>query len=95
MNPEARAEADRGYVETLSLPARLAARQYLEAMKRLYPDLADQADAGPGNEGAVYVYVPLPHDDDQNIEIPEAMAEVGAQTVADAGLVIVLMPTTP
>jgi hypothetical protein len=62
-------------------------------MKRLYPDLADQAVAGPGNEGTVYVY-PLPIDDDLNIEIHEAMAEVGAQTVVDTGIVIVLMPSS-
>ena len=82
------------YFDTLSLPAQLAVGQYLEAMKRLYPDLADRAVAGPGNEGTVYVYIPFPQDDDQNIEMHEAMAEVGAQTVADTGIVIVLMPSS-
>jgi hypothetical protein len=38
------------------------------------------------------VYIPLPLDDEQNIEIHETMAEIGAQTVADTGIVIVLMP---
>jgi hypothetical protein len=64
-------------------------------MKRLYPALAEHAVAGPGNEGTVYVYIPLPADDELNIEIHEAMAEVGAQMVADTGIVLVLMPATP
>jgi hypothetical protein len=81
--------------DTLSLPAQLAVGQYLEAMKRLYPGLADRAVVGPGNEGTVYVYIPFPHDEEQNIEIHEAMAEIGAQTVADTGIVIVLMPLSP
>lgn len=80
------------HFDTLSLPAQLAVGRYLEAMKRLYPDLADRAVAGPGNEGTVYVYIPLPPDDEPNIAIHEAMAEVGAHTVADTGIVIVLMP---
>jgi hypothetical protein len=94
MNSEALADPYGPYFDTLSLPAQLAVRRYLEAMKRLYPDLADQAVAGPGNEGTVYVYIPLPIDDDLNIEIHEAMAEVGAQTVVDTGIVIVLMPSS-
>jgi hypothetical protein len=82
------------YFDSLSLPAQLAVRRYLEAMKRIFPDLADQAVAGPGNEGTVYVYIPLPSDDELNIEIHEAMAEVGAQIVVDTGIVIVLMPSS-
>ena len=50
--------------DTLSFPAQLAVGRYLEAMKRLYPDLAYRAVVGPGNEGTVYVYIPLPLDDD-------------------------------
>jgi hypothetical protein len=41
------------------------------------------------------VYIPFPHDEEQNIQIHEAMAEIGAQTVADTGIVIVLMPSSP
>ena len=78
--------------DTLSFPAQLAVGRYLEEMKRLYPDLADRAVVGPGNEGTVYVYIPAPLDDERNIEIHETMAEIGAQTVADTGIVIVLMP---
>jgi hypothetical protein len=61
-------------------------------MKQLYPDLANRTVVGPGNEGTVYVYIPLPLDDERNIEVHETMAEIGAQTVADTGIVIVLMP---
>jgi hypothetical protein len=61
-------------------------------MKQRYPDPVEQAVVGPGNEGTVYVYIPLPLDDERNIEIHETMAEIGAQTVADTGIVIVLMP---
>ena len=57
-------------------------------MKQRYPDLADRVVVGPGNEGTVYVYIPLLLDDEQNIEIHETMAEIGAQTVADTGIVI-------
>ena len=61
-------------------------------MKQYYPDLANQAVVGPGNEGTVYVYIPFPLDDAQNIDIHETMAEIGAHTVADTGIVIVRMP---
>ena len=92
MNPEMRASPYGPDFDALSLPAQLAVGRYLEAMKRLYPDLAYRAVVGPGNEGTVYVYIRLPLDDEQNIEIHETMAEIGAQMVADTGIVIVLMP---
>ena len=92
MNSETLASPYGPDFDTLSLPAQLAVGRYLEAMKRLYPDLANRAVVGPGNEGTVYVYIPLPLDDAQNIDIHETMAEIGAQTVADTGIVIVLMP---
>jgi hypothetical protein len=92
MNPETLANPYEPHFDALSLPAQLAVGRYLEAMKQLYPDLADRAVVGPGNEGAVYVYIPFPLDDEQNIEIHETMAEISAQTVADTGIVIVLMP---
>lgn len=92
MNPETLASPYRPHLDTLSLPAQLAVGRYLAAMKRLYPDLADRAVVGPGNEGTVYVYIPVPLDDEWNIEIHETMAEIGAQMVADTGIVIVLMP---
>jgi hypothetical protein len=95
MNPELRAGPYGPDFDTLSLPAQLAVGRYLEVMKRHYPDLANRAVVGPGNEGTVYVYIPLPLDDEQNIEIHETIAEIGAQTVADTDIVIVLMPWSP
>ena len=92
MHPETLANADEPHFDTLSFPAQLAVGRYLEAMKQRYPDLADRADVGPGNEGTVYVYIPFPLDDERNIEIHETMAEIGAHTVAETGIVIVLMP---
>jgi hypothetical protein len=92
MHPEMRTSPYGPHFDTLSLPAQLAVGRYLEAMKQLYPDLATRAVVGPGNEGTVYVYIPLPLDDERNIEVHETMAEIGAQTVADTGIVVVLMP---
>jgi hypothetical protein len=73
----------------------LAVARYLDAMRQIAPDLAAQAVVGPGNEGTVYVYVPLPVDEDQNIALHEAMAEIGADLVAETGIVMVLMPMIP
>ena len=92
MNPETLASPYGPDFDTLSLPAQLAVGRYLEAMQQHYPDLANRAIVGPGNEGTVYVYIPFPLDDEQNIELHETMAEISAQTVADTGIVIVLMP---
>jgi len=92
MNPETLAKPYEPHCDTLPFPAQLAVGRYLEAMKQRYPDLADRAVVGPGNEGTVYVSIPLPLDDAHNIDIHETMAEIGAQTVADTGIVIVLMP---
>jgi hypothetical protein len=47
------------YFDLLHSPPNWRGR-YLEAMKRQYPALAEHAVAGPGNEGTVYVYIPLP-----------------------------------
>jgi hypothetical protein len=79
----------------LSLPAQLAVERFLEALMQVDPARAAQALVGPGNEGTVYVYVPLPADDEQNIALHEAVAEIGATIVADTGIVIVLMPADP
>jgi hypothetical protein len=92
MNPETLGNPYELHFDILSLPAQLAVGRYLEAMKQRYPALANRAVVGPGNEGTVYVYIPLPLDDEQNIEIHETMAEIGAQIVTDTGIVIVLMP---
>ncbi len=92
MNPETLASPYGLDFNALSLPDQLVVGRYLEAMRRFYPDLANRAVVGPGNEGTVYVYIPVPLDDEWNIEIHETMAEIGAQMVADTGIVIVLMP---
>jgi hypothetical protein len=94
MNPETLVNPHTPHFDTLPFPAQLAVGRYLEAMKQHYPDLADRAVVGPGNEGTVYVYLPFPLDDAQNIDIHETMAEIGAQMVADTGIVIVLMPSS-
>jgi hypothetical protein len=79
----------------LSLPAQLAVERYVEALAQIDPACAAQAVVGPGNEGTVYVYVPLPADEEQNIALHEAVAEIGAMIVADTGIVIVIMPVEP
>jgi hypothetical protein len=79
----------------LSLPAQLAVERYVEALTQIAPACAAQAVVGPGNEGTVYVYVPLPSDEEQNIALHEAVAEIGATIVAETGIVIVLMPLDP
>lgn len=79
----------------LSLPAQLAVERYLEALTQIDPALAAQAVVGPGNEGTVYVYVPFPAEEERNIALHEAIAEIGAYLVAETGVVIVLMPAEP
>ncbi len=92
MNPEMLASPYEPNFDTLSFHAQLAVGRYLEAMRRFYPDLANRAVVGPGNEGTVYVYIPVPLDDEWNIEIHATMAEIGAQMVADTSIGVVLMP---
>ncbi len=76
----------------LSYPERRAAMRYIDALSRRYPDLAAKATAGPGNEGTVYVYAPVPAEDDQNIAIYEASADVAIDILLDTGISIALMP---
>jgi hypothetical protein len=92
MSPQTLASPWSPHGTLLSLPAQLAVERYLDAMRQIAPDLAAQAVVGPGNEGTVYVYVPLPVDEDQNIALHEAVAEIGADLVAETGIVMVLMP---
>ena len=80
------------YFTALTLPERLAVERYIGSMREAYPDLAFDATAGPGNDGAVYVYMPFPEDDDLNIEIHEALSEVSATILLETGVSIVLMP---
>ena len=92
MGPQTLTNAWNSSRALLSLPAQLAVERYLEVLGQIAPDLAAQASVGPGNEGTVYVYVSLPSDEDHNIVLHEAMAEIGADLVAETGVVIVLMP---
>ena len=76
----------------LSPPESRAAIRYIKALARDYPDIATQATAGPGNEGAVYIYVSLPPEENMNIEIHEAAADVALDILLDTAISIVLMP---
>jgi len=80
------------YFSDLSYPERRAAIRYIDELSRRYPDLAAKATAGPGNEGTVYVYAPVPAEDDQNIAIYEASADVAIDILLDTGVSIALMP---
>ncbi len=95
MRPQILTSPWRSHDALVSLPAQLAVERYLEALGQIAPDLATQASVGPGNEGTVYVYIPLPVDAEHNMELQEAMAEIGADLVAETGIVIVLMPVIP
>ena len=80
------------YFSELSHPERRAAVRFIDELSQRYPDLATRASAGPGNEGAVYVYLPMPSEDERNIELHETMAEVALDILLDTGVSIVLMP---
>ena len=80
------------YFSDLTLPERLAVERYIDAMAGLYPDLASAATAGPGNDGAVYVYIPFPDNEDLDIEIHEKLAEVSVDILLNTGVSVVLMP---
>ena len=73
------------YFSELSYPERRAVMRYIDALSRRYPKLAAKATAGPGNEGTVYVYAPVPTEDDQNIAIYEASADVAIGILLDTG----------
>jgi hypothetical protein len=81
------------YFSELSHPERRAVIRYINKLSQRYPDLAAKATAGPGNEGTVYVYAPVPAEDDQNIAIYEASADVAIDILLDTGVSIALMPS--
>ena len=80
------------YFSELSYPERRAAMRYIDVLSRRYTDLAAKATAGPGNEGTVYVYAPVPVEDDQNIALYEASADIAIDILLDTGVSIALMP---
>ncbi|GEM_PF-3319734 len=81
------------YFSELSHPERRAAIRFIDALSQRYPDLAARATAGPGNEGTVYAYIPMPSEDERNIELHETMAEVALDILLDTGVSIALMPS--
>jgi hypothetical protein len=81
------------YFSELSHPERRAVIRYINKLSQRYPHLAAKATAGPGNEGTVYVYAPVPAEDDQNIAIYEASADVAIDILLDTGVSIALMPS--
>lgn len=73
------------YFAELSYPERRAAMRYIDELSQRYPELASKATAGPGNEGTVYVYAPVPAEDDQNIDIYEASSGVAIEILLASG----------
>ena len=79
------------YFDRLSMPEQWAVEKYIWAMAKHYPQLAEAATAGPGNEGEVYVYIPRPSDDDEYLKILKKMSKIGLNTLLDTGVSILLM----
>ncbi|MBI2506328.1 MAG: hypothetical protein HYW07_24195 [Candidatus Latescibacteria bacterium] len=79
------------YFYALSHPERLAAIRFIEEMTHRYPEIGAEATAGPGNEETVYIYAPLPVDDDAYIEFHQTMARVSVKVLLDTGVSMVLM----
>jgi len=80
------------YFDFLSFPEQRAAEKFIEAMGQIYPELAEAATVGHGHEDAIYVYVPLPADEDKENEIYETMAHIGTELLLDTGFAVLLMP---
>ncbi|MBI1927538.1 hypothetical protein HYR99_25260 [Candidatus Poribacteria bacterium] len=79
------------YFDRLSAPEQRAVEKYIWAMAKHYLHLAEAATAGPGNEGAVYVYIPRPSDDDEYLKILKKISRVGHNILLDTGVSILLM----
>ena len=80
------------YFHLLSAPEQRAVEKYIWAMAKHYPQLAHEATAGPGNEGALYVYIPRLSDEDENIKIHKKMPKIRLNLLMDTGVFILLMP---
>ncbi|MBI1928478.1 hypothetical protein HYR99_30075 [Candidatus Poribacteria bacterium] len=80
------------YFDWLSEPEKRAVEKYIWAMAKHYPQLAEAATAGPGNEGEVYVYIPRPPDEDEDIKIHKKMSKIGLNILMDTGVSILVMP---
>ena len=82
------------YFADLSYPEQLAVSRYIDEMQKRYPEMAEKATTGPGNDGVVYVYSQLPDNDDLDIEVHEAMAAISTDILLSTGVFIVLMSDT-
>jgi len=80
------------YFDRLSEPEQRAVEKYVRKLARLYPELAEKATAGPGNEGTVYVYIPRPPDDDEYLKIHWEISKIGPAIYEDTGVDIIQMP---
>ncbi len=80
------------YFYELSPPQRLAATHYIDELAKHYPDLAGRFTAGPGNDGEVYVYAPLPEEDELGMEIDKTATRITSKILLHTGISIILMP---
>jgi hypothetical protein len=78
------------YFDLLSDPEQRAVEKYIRKMTKYYPHLAPKATAGPGNEGAVYVHIPCPSDE-EFIKIRWKMSKMSLDILMDTGVSILLM----
>jgi hypothetical protein len=78
------------YFDLLSTPEQRAVEKYIRKLAKYYPDLAQEATAGPGNEGAVYVYIPRPSDDEEYMKIVHKSSKIWFDIYDDTGVDILL-----
>ena len=78
----------------LSLPEQRAVVRYIDRLAKHFPELASKATASPGFDGEVYVYVPLPVDDDELIPIDKVAIRIMHKILMDMGVSIILMSDT-
>jgi hypothetical protein len=78
----------------LSPPEQLAVVRYIDRLAKYFPELASKATAGPGFDGEIYVYVPLPAADDELIPIDKVASRIMHKIVMEMGVSIILMSDT-
>jgi plasmid stabilization system protein ParE len=79
----------------LSPAEEAAAQRFIEALRQKYPELAEGAEYGRGHEGTVYVYANLPEDEDEEIEVHEAVAEISTNVLVETDVMVLLMKAMP
>jgi len=77
--------------DLLSAPEQRAVEKYIRRLAKYYPDLAQEATAGPGNEGAVYVYIPRQSDDEEYMKIAHKTSKISLDVYEGMGVDILLM----